>query len=233
MSRTALIVRHISYEDVAGFGDPITAAGYALDRVDATDPGFADIDLMAPDLVVLMGGPMGVYERDAHPWLGHEIARLRRRLDAGRPTLGICLGAQIVAATLGARVYPGPVQEIGFHPIALTAAGADTALAALGDTPMLHWHGDTFDLPDGTEWLASSPLYPHQAFRRGNTLLALQFHAEMGLDPRIDRWIANSAESLAALGLDAAGLRADYDRLGPACVAAGRAMIARWLAMLA
>lgn len=232
MTRTALVIRHVSYEDIAGFGDPIEAAGYTLDSIDATDPAFADIDLAAPDLVVLMGGPMGVYERDAHPWFDHEIARLQRRLDADRPTLGICLGSQIIAATLGADVYPGPVQEIGFHPVTLTDAGANTPLAALGDTPVLHWHGDTFDLPEDTEWLAASPLYPHQAFRRGNTLLALQFHAEMGLDPRIDRWIDNAAESLAGLGIDGATLRVDYDRLGPACVTAGQAMITRWLAML-
>lgn len=233
MTKTALIVRHVPYEGIAGFREPIEQAGYVLDRIDVADPAFPDVDLVSPDLVLLMGGPMGVYERDAYPWIGHEIDRLRRRLDADRPTLGVCLGAQIIAATLGAEVYRGPTQEIGFHPIAVTAAGDDLPLATLGETPVLHWHGDTFDLPDDAEWLARSPLYPHQAFRRGDTLLALQFHAEMGLDPRIDHWIENSADSLATLGLEGPALRADYDRLGPDCVAAGRTMIARWLAMLA
>jgi GMP synthase (glutamine-hydrolysing) len=231
VTKTALIVRHVPYEGIAGFREPIEQAGYVLDRIDVADPAFPEADLVSPDLVLLMGGPMGVYERDAHPWIDHEIERLQRRLDADRPTLGVCLGAQIIAATLGADVYPGDGQEIGFHPIK-TIAAAGTPLDALGTTPVLHWHGDTFDLPPGTEWLARSDRYAHQAFRRGNTLLALQFHAEMGIDPRIDHWIANSADSLATLGLEGPALRADYDRIGPDCVAAGRTMIERWLAML-
>jgi len=232
VTKTALIVRHVPYEGIAGFREPIELAGYVLDRIDVSDPAFPEADLVSPDLVLLMGGPMGVYEREAHPWIGHEIERLKRRLDADRPTLGVCLGAQIIAATLGADVYPGPEQEIGFHPVETTQAAAGSPLDTLGATPVLHWHGDTFDLPPDTEWLARSARYAHQAFRRGNTLLALQFHAEMGLDPRIDHWIANSAQSLATLGLEGPGMRADYDRLGPDCVAAGRAMIARWLAEL-
>ncbi len=232
MTKTALIVRHVPYEGIAGFREPIERAGYVLDRIDVADPAFPEADLVSPDLVLLMGGPMGVYERDAHPWIDHEIERLRRRLDADRPTLGVCLGAQIVAATLGAEVYRGPEQEIGFHPVAVTDAGTASPLDALGETPVLHWHGDTFDLPPDAEWLARSDRYAHQAFRRGNTLLALQFHAEMGIDPRIDHWIENSTDSLAALGLNGPTMRADYDRLGPDCVAAGRTMIERWLAEL-
>jgi GMP synthase (glutamine-hydrolysing) len=233
VTKTALIIRHVPYEGIAGFRDPIEQDGFVLDRIDVADPAFAQVDLVQPDLVILMGGPMGVYDREEHPWIGCEIERLRHRLEADRPTLGVCLGAQMIAAALGARVYPGPHEEIGFHPIDLTPAGNGSPLDALGDTPVLHWHGDTFDLPDGTEWLASSARYPHQAFRRGTHLLALQFHAEMGIDPRIDHWIANSADSLAALGTDGVTMRADYDRLGPACVNAGRAMIARWLQELA
>lgn len=225
-----MIVRHVPYEGIAGFRDPIEAAGYVLDRIDVADPAFAAVDLVSPDMVILMGGPMGVYEQDENPWIACEIERLKRRLDADRPTLGVCFGAQMIAAALGSRVYPGPEKEIGFHTVSAIASGSP--LDALGETPVLHWHGDTFDLPAGAEWLARSQRYEHQAFRRGTTQLALQFHAEMGEDPRIDHWIENSAESLAALGLDGPGMRADYDRLGPACVEAGRDMIRRWLAEL-
>lgn len=233
MTRSALIIRHVPYEGIAGYRDPVEQAGFVLDRIDVSDPEFACVDLVKPDLVILMGGPMGVYDQDEHPWIACEIERLRHRLEADRPTLGVCLGAQMVAAALGSPVYPGPHKEIGFDRIDLTSAGTGSPLDALGGTPVLHWHGDTFDLPTGTEWLASSACYPHQAFSRGTNLLALQFHAEMGLDPRIDHWIANSGDSLASLGLVGSVVRADYDRLGPACVDAGRVMIARWLQELA
>jgi GMP synthase (glutamine-hydrolysing) len=227
--KSALIIRHTPYEGVAGFRAPIEAAGYAVDRVDVTDPGFWSIDLTQPDLVVMMGGPMAVYETDANPWIACELERLRGRLERRLPTLGVCLGAQMIAAALGARVYPGPRKEIGFAPIAINPAGAASPLRHVENTPVLHWHGDTFDLPEDVELLASTPTYAHQAFRRDVWLLALQCHPEMGEDPRLEAWLADSGESLVEAGTDADTIRADYARLGPVAVAAGRAMIAEWL----
>ena len=225
--KSALIVRHVPYEGVAAYREPIEAAGYAIDRVDVADPAFATIDFTAPDLLVLMGGPMGVYEREAHPWIDREVAGLARRIAAGAPTLGVCLGAQMIAAALGARVHPGPAAEIGFHPLALHPAAAASPLRHLDGVPVLHWHGDTFERPEAVELLASTPAYAHQGFRRGPNLLALQFHAEMGLDPRFEAWL----EALACPDRIAA-LRADLARLGAAAAAAGQAMIAEWLAGL-
>lgn len=229
MEKRALIIRHVPYEGVAGFRAPIEAAGYAIDRIDVTDPAFAEVDLIAPDLVVLMGGSMGVYDVAAHPWIACEIARLAARIASDRPTLGVCLGAQMIAAALGARVYPGGGQEIGFAPLMLTAAGLRSPLRHLADVPVLHWHGDTFDLPEDTDLLASTSRYAHQAFRRGPTLLALQCHAEMGEDPRIEAWLAGADRDLAAAGTSAGEVRGDYPRLGPATVRAGRALITEWL----
>lgn len=228
--KRALAIRHVPYEGIAGFGQPLEAAGYAIDRFDVTDAGFATLDLVAPDLVVLMGGPMAVYEREANPWIACEIERLRARLDAGRPTLGVCLGAQMIAAALGARVYPGPVKEVGFAPV--TLADPAGALAALDNVPVLHWHGDTFDLPHGTERLASSASYANQAFARRRELLALQFHPEMGEDERFFAWVDTSADYIAEAGTDAATLRAAHEAHGAHAVAAGRKMLARWLAGL-
>ncbi len=227
--KRALIIRHVPYEGVAGFREPIEAAGYHVDRIDVADPAFATLDLRQPDLLIMMGGPMGVYEQERYPWIGCQLRRLALRLDADRPTLGVCFGAQMIAAALGARVYPGPTKEIGFHPVTVHAGSADNPLRHLAEVPVLHWHGDTFTLPEEAELLASSHLYDHQAFRRGANLLALQFHAEMGEDERFDAWIEQGPEAMIEAGAEETALRAAHDKLGPGAVAAGRAMIAQWL----
>lgn len=227
--KRALVLRHVDHEGIAGYREPIEAAGYAVDRVAAHHAVRVGLDTLSPDLLVVMGGPMGVYDTDRFPWLTDEIAVIRRRLAAGRPTLGICLGSQLIAAALGADVRKGPAREIGFAPIVLTDMGRVGPLRHLDGVDMLHWHGDTFDLPDGAELLATTARYA-QAFAVGRTVLALQFHAEMGEDERFEHWLANDTAEIAEIGATPEVLRADHARLGPRAVAAGRAMIADWLA---
>jgi hypothetical protein len=120
-------------------------------------------------LLIVLGGPIGAYETDTYPFLAAEIALLERRLMHDRPTLGICLGSQLMAKALGARVFPGPLKEIGWGRIDLTEAGAGSSLASLGseDSEVLHWHGDTFDLPAGAVRLACNANYENQAFAFG------------------------------------------------------------------
>jgi GMP synthase (glutamine-hydrolysing) len=226
--KRALIIRHVPHEGVAGYRQPIEQAGYKIDRVDVSDPGFATLDLVTPDLLIMMGGPMGVYEQARYPWIACQLRRLGRRLDADRPTLGVCFGSQMIAAALGAPVFAGPVKEVGFAPIELTQTGQASPLRHVAGVPVLHWHGDTFDLPEGVERLAESPAYANQAFRRGSRVLALQFHAEMGEDPRIEAWLEDEPYITSA-GTDAATIRSDHDALGPAAAAAGRRSIEEWL----
>ncbi|MET0372554.1 MAG: glutamine amidotransferase [Sphingobium sp.] len=230
--KQALIVRHVPREGAAGYLQPIEAAGYTIERIDVADPAFAAIDLREPDLLIMMGGPMGVYEHDIHPWIPTQIEKLSARLAADRPTMGVCLGSQMIAAALGAPVYPGGRMELGFAPVALSEAGAASALRHLADVPVLHWHSDTFDLPPGVELLASTDAYAHQAFRRGRNLLALQFHAEMGEDPRFEEWLTHFWADLDVARQCGIALRQDHDNYGPAAVAAGRSMIGEWLAGL-
>jgi len=227
-----LIIRHVPYEGVAAYRAPIEAAGYVLDRIDVAEPDFASLDLTRHDLLIMMGGPMGVYEQDSYPWIACQLRRLRLRLERDLPTLGVCFGAQMIAAALDARVFAGPSKEVGFHPVSLTAAGADSPLRHIADVPVLHWHGDTFTLPDNTELLASSHVYAHQAFRRGRNLLALQFHAEMGEDPRFDQWLEGYPDFVLEGGSDISMLRDAHDRHGPGAVQAGQRMIAEWLGQL-
>ncbi|KEY98572.1 glutamine amidotransferase, partial [Sphingomonas sp. BHC-A] len=98
--KTALIVRHVPREGAAGYLQPIEAAGYAIERIDVASPDFADVDLCTPDLLIMMGGPMGVYEQDIHPWIPLQIEKLAARLEQDLPTLGVCLGSQMIAAAL-------------------------------------------------------------------------------------------------------------------------------------
>ena len=201
----ATAIRHVPFEDLGGFEDVLTARGFDLRYADA---GIAlpDDD---PDLLVVLGGPIGAYEEDAYPFLAAEIRLVADRLAAGKPTLGICLGCQIMARALGARVYPSGVKEIGWSPLTLTEAGARSPLAHLDGeaTDVLHWHGDTFDLPDGAVLLASTPVCRHQAFAVGDTALGLQFHAEVTA-PGLEQWfIGHACEIASTDGIDVPGLR--------------------------
>lgn len=229
--KTALIIRHVPHEGVAGYREPVEDAGYHVDRIDVADPAFSSLDLREPDLLIMMGGPMGVYEQDQHPWIGCQLRRLAQRLEADRPTLGVCFGAQMMAEAMGGKVFAGPHKEVGFHPVQVHAD--DSPLRHIAGVPVLHWHGDTFTLPPNAELLASSHIYDHQAFRRGRNVLALQFHAEMGLDPRFDAWIEQWPEAVEEAGGTLESLRAAHDEHGPVAVEAGRAMIRQWLTELA
>lgn len=230
MSKTALIVRHVPREGAAGFLAPIEAAGYRIERIDVADPAFEAVDLCTPDLLIMMGGPMGVYETDIHPWIPLQIQKLATRLEKDRPTLGVCLGSQMIAAALGATVYAGPTFELGFTPVQINESGLGSPLRHLDEVPVLHWHSDTFDLPTGVELLASTSCYRHQAFRRGPNLLALQFHAEMGDDPRFEDWLTHFWSDLDVAAQCPHALRKDHEIHGRRAVTAGRAMIGDWLA---
>jgi GMP synthase-like glutamine amidotransferase len=131
--------------------------------------------------VVVMGGPMGVHDTVDYPWLKSERRWLATTVATGLPVLGVCLGAQLLAAALGAEVTTGPAPEIGIGEVVLNAEGtADPVLGPEGNgLPVVHWHGDTFSVPDGAVALASSDRYENQAFRFGDRVYGLQFHLEV------------------------------------------------------
>jgi GMP synthase-like glutamine amidotransferase len=140
--------------------------------------------------LIMMGGPMSVNEDDIYPYIKEEERLVRDFIAKGKKILGVCLGAQIMAKALGSRVYAGPQKEIGWYNIDLTEEGVkDPLMKSLAFHPQVrdfwkkfnvfHWHGETFDIPAGAVRLASSALYPNQAFRHGNKAYAFQFHIEV------------------------------------------------------
>jgi GMP synthase (glutamine-hydrolysing) len=232
MARTCLAVRHVAFEDLGLLGPLVAERGYHIRYLDAgVDPLDAAI-LSAPDLVIVLGGPIGVYETDAYPFIGVEVAAIAARLQAGRAMLGICLGAQMMAAALGARVAPGPVKEIGWAPLTLTPAGQASVLSALAATPVLHWHGDNCELPAGCERLASTQHCPVQAFTRTPAQLALQFHLETEPE-RVERWLVGHTVELGKAGIDPRDVRAQAKQHGAATAAVGRKVLANWLDSIA
>ncbi|WP_407526995.1 glutamine amidotransferase [Methylobacterium oryzisoli] len=231
MQPTAIAIRHVAFEGLGLIEPVLRSAGYTSRVYDA---GVDDLRAIAPagaDLLIVLGGPINACEDDRYPFLADELHLIARRLQAGRPTLGICLGAQLMARALGARVHPGPAKEIGWAPLTLTEAGRASPLAHLDGTAVLHWHGDTFDLPAGAALLASTNLCPHQAFALGRHALGLQFHGEADA-AEIERWLIGHACEIAAAGLDPRTLRADSLRHGPGLREAGARVFADWLAGL-
>jgi GMP synthase (glutamine-hydrolysing) len=228
MAKACLAVRHVAFEDLGLLGPLVAARGYDVRYHDAGIDRFANEALIAPDLVIVLGGPIGVYEGDAYPFITGEIAAIAARIAANKPILGICLGAQMMAAALGARVAPGPVKEIGWAPLTLTTAGKTSVLAPLGTSPVLHWHGDNCELPAGCERLASTSHCPVQAFFRTPSQLALQFHLET--EPaRFEAWLVGHTVELGKAGIDPREIRRQAQTLGPATRELGGKVLAAWL----
>lgn len=227
MARAA-VIRHLAFEDLGLLEPLLRQRGYDCQTLEA---GVDDLSAAADaDLLVVLGGPIGVYEQDVYPFLRTELDLLQRRLTAQRPTIGICLGAQLMACALGKRVYPSGVKEIGWGPLTITDAGLHSPLAPLADgTAVLHWHGDTFDLPDGAGLLASTDLVKHQAFSLGNFGLGLQFHLEA--DPaKLERWyIGHACEISATAGVDVPLLRRQAAEHAAKLVPAAEAVFRNWL----
>jgi GMP synthase (glutamine-hydrolysing) len=229
--KTALALRHVAFEDVGVWATTLDAAGYDLAYVEVGLRPLPLDRIRACDLLIVLGAPIGVYETEAYPFLVEEIAAIGRRLAARRPTLGVCLGAQLMAATLGASVEPGLGKEIGYAPVELVSAAKASPLAAIEGLNVLHWHGDAFDLPNGAERLAATTLCPNQAFRIGDWALALQFHLEADPDA-IESWLVGHTVELGKAGIDPRTIRADARRYGATLTAAGRAALQRWLEAL-
>jgi GMP synthase (glutamine-hydrolysing) len=231
--KSAVAIRHVYFEDLGTLGPVLSDAEYQVTYLDVGTDDLTTLDPLRPDLLVVLGAPVGVYESEAYPFLLSERELLAARLRANLPTLGICLGAQQIAATLGAKVRPGGFKEIGFSRLELTDTGQKSPLRHLEGVPVLHWHGDVFDIPDGAIRLAATGLCPNQAFSVGRNTLALQFHPEADTSRGLEAWLIGHAAELAAAKIDPRTIRADSLELGRQMLDASRVMFSDWLWSLA
>lgn len=206
-----LILKNIVSEGPGTIEDFLRGAGISYSIIDLSFGGtLPGLDSFTH--VLVMGGPMAVYEMHLYPYIVNEAQFLDRAIRANKHVMGVCLGAQLVAHVLGARVYPGGRKEIGWYEVALTSDGmVDPIMSvlALPNKPaaqVFQWHGDTFDLPRGAVRLASSDLYENQAFRYNDRVYALQFHIEV-TPPIVRDWLGQEQ------GVNLAAITADSDRI--------------------
>lgn len=227
--KTAVAIRHVHFEDLGAFEATLIDAGFECRYLDVGIHELQTLNPISTDLLIVLGGPVGVYETDAYPFLAEERRLLTARLSAGRATLGICLGAQQIAAALGADVKPSDTKEIGFSELCLTEAGQAGPLRYLDGVPVLHWHGDAFDTPVGAVNLAWTSLCASQGFAVGRNILGLQFHSEVDLRTGFDRWLVGHAVELTFAGIDPRRLREEAAQAGQKLQAASRKMLEEWL----
>jgi GMP synthase (glutamine-hydrolysing) len=207
-----LVLRHTPLEGLGLLANALRELGVHHRYLDLARGEPAPRDLRGVGGLVVLGGPMAVYEMERYPFLATEGMLVERALAAGRPILGICLGAQLIAHVLGARVYRGERREVGWAPVTLTADGRDDSLFAGGDPTLtvFHMHGDTYELPADARNLATSKVYEQQAFRWGDLVYGLQFHLEF-TEPMIARLVTEPEPRayIAGAGVDPERLRAE------------------------
>jgi GMP synthase (glutamine-hydrolysing) len=232
MAAECVVISHVPFEDLGSLQPELERRGFSIRTIHAATVLFPLQQVQSCDLLVVLGGPIGVYETADYPFLAGEIDCIRQRLAAQKPTLGICLGAQLIATALGAHVYAGsPGAEIGWYPILPATPGSSpdwfAPLLAQG-LQVFHWHGDTFDIPAGAVRLAGTQLYENQAFTLGRNILALQFHPEvcaLGLE----RWYVGHTNELRQKGIQINDLRLDGQKNAPALLQASSQFWKMWL----
>lgn len=231
--RSAVAIRHVAFEDLGTLAQALDARGWDIAYCEASTDQLSHRSIRDADLLIVLGGPISVADLTTYRFLSSEMNLIERRLARHQPVLGICLGAQLMAAALGGRVFRGPEKEIGWGEVALTPEGLASPLAPLArpGAQVLHWHGDTFDLPAGARRLAFNALYDTQAFAHGEAGLGLQFHIEP--DARgLEEWYVGHAVELAAAGIELRQLRREGRRRAPAAAALADAMMDDWLSRL-
>ena len=229
MIKTAVAIRHINFEDLGIFETTLEAAGYKVRYFDVGIHDLCMIDPIKTDLIIFLGGPIGVNQITSYPILEAEMNILAERLSRKLPTIGICLGAQLIAKMLGANILPMKSKEIGFSKINLTEKGNASPLRHIADVPVLHWHGDMFEIPNQADCLAQTTICPNQAFSLGPNILGLQFHPEVDVTFNIERWLIGHAAELHAANIAPEEIRKEALKTMPGHIKAAQKMLVEWL----
>jgi GMP synthase (glutamine-hydrolysing) len=204
----ALVIEHAENEGPGVLGDALHVRRAAIDRRRVYKGEALPDSVAGYNVVLALGGPMSAWDDQRFPFLAKEAQLLGEAARAGVATLGVCLGAQLLARGLGARVYAGPQPEMGIAPITLSDAGkADRLLVPFDGKEVLHWHADTFDLPEGATLLASTSRYANQVFRVGEKAYGVQFHVECDISQR-RLWAKLGERELRACGVQPTTLTA-------------------------
>lgn len=226
----AYVIQHIAFEHLGNLEPVLLEHGFLIRTFVAGINDLQPVRDDNPDLLIVLGAPIGIYENDSYQYLEIELSFIKNRIDRGRPVLGICLGCQLVARALGAHVYPGSVKEIGWSGLQIHKNVTTNPLSALNrNNSVLHWHGDTFDLPHGANLLASSSNYTNQAFSYGESVLALQFHLEVRPED-LESWYLGHAHEIGSIeGLSVNKLRNDGERFAPVLQEGAKRVWEKWV----
>lgn len=228
----AVVLTHLPFEDLGTLEPRLLERGFQIQTIDVTTARFPLPQAASCDLLIVLGGPIGVYDAPAYPFLTNELDCIRRRLEAQTPMLGICLGAQLMAGAMGAHVYPGERgPEIGWFPIQPPAGQTPPEFFKVlfnSSLHLFHWHGDTFDMPAGATRRAETQHYQNQAFMIGDFALGLQFHPEVTAQG-LERWYVGHACELGVKKISVPDLRAAAARHASALAEAAQQFWNGWL----
>lgn len=228
--KTLLAIRHVPFEDLGSYALALAQADYAIQYVEAATVDFATLTKRPWDLVVVLGGPIGVNDGADYPFIAPELKFVEARLKSEARILGICLGSQFMAKALGATVRRIASVEVGWSPLTLTDAGQASPLKHL-TSPVFHWHGEAYDLPAGAKNLASTQLTPCQGFTWGKSALAMQFHPEVTAKG-LEQWYVGNSSELRELDLKPGELRRSAAAHAAAMQTQAEALLKDWLATL-
>lgn len=224
-----IVLQHHPAETLGVIADALEAAALAWQYIRVHDGHPVPNEIRGAGGLIVMGGPQTVYQLDRYPYLRDEICLIENALKENKPVLGLCLGSQLLAAALGAKVYRGAEREIGWYPVRLSNAAKDDRLmrGLPAEFTAAHWHSDVFDLPSGAVALASSEKTSVQGYRYGDRAYGLLFHAEM-TEEILSALIAEFGDDLKRVGLDGDAILAAAPRYLPQLNTIGETIFDRW-----
>lgn len=228
--KTLAIIQHLRFENLGSFEQTLSEHNFKFIYSEAGIDDLSRKEIVDSDLLIVLGGPIGANDEEKYPFIKHELSILKHRLQNNLPLLGICLGAQLMAKALGAKVYPASEKEIGWKPLRITDAGKKTLVMHFNPekTSMFHWHGDTFDLPANATLLASTDVCQNQIYSYGETAIGFQCHPEL-IPASIERWFIGHAHEINTDNISVHKLRQITNLYGANLEQQSRAFLKGWL----